>query len=322
MGWRLSTFAVLWGLFAVAAVGCKKGGGPGGKPVVVASIFPVYDLTRRVAGDAVHVELMLAPGREVHDYNPTTKDAKRVAGARLAFIVGLELDEWTKKIIDASGAAAPIVELGERVETKRFQLDRVGAGEAHEEHDEHEGEGEGGDHGGHHHRVDAGDPHVWLSVPLAVEMVGVIESELAGTWPDKAEIFAANARALRAELDALDAEIRQATAVFSRKAFVTFHGSFGYFAAEYKLEIAAVIEPYPGKEPSPAYLREVLTAISKKPISALYTEPQLDPRPAQVLAREAKLELLVLDPVGGLEGRESYAAMMRFNLEALAASLK
>lgn len=323
---------------AAMACGSKSGGGGGDRPLVVASIFPIYDLTRQVAGDAVRVELLLRPGRGVHDYNPTTKDARRVAGAKIAFIVGLDLDEWTQKVIESSGADAAIVKLGEKVETTRFRLERVGEvdgdHDGHEGHDEGEHEHEGehereddheDDHGkpeGHHHAVDADDPHVWLSVPLAIEMVDHIAAELGTAFPEHKGAFGANAKKLKGELEKLHAEIGAEVETFSRKTFVTFHGSFGYFAAEYGLEIAAVIEPYPGKEPSAVYLKEVLEAIGKKPVGALYTEPQLDSRPAEVLAKEARLPLRVLDPVGGLENRESYEQMMRFNLAALAESLK
>ncbi len=372
----------------VASIGaCKNGGERGGKPLVVASIFPVYDLARRVGGDAIHVELLLEPGKGVHAYNPTPKDAKRVAGAKLAFIIGLELDDWTTKILEASGGGTKVVALGERVKTAKFDVKRVGGHEDdhddhkadankaddhehdakkaddhehddhehddHEhddhkadakkaddhEHDDHKADGHdeshdhkaddhddhkagGGAHGEHHHHPDANDPHVWLSVPRAIVMLEAMAEELGRALPDKAEVFKANAKTLRGELLALDKEIRDRSAAFKRHGIVTFHGSFAYFAQEYGLDIVAVIEPFPDKEPSAMYLKEVLGTIETQPVGALYTEPQLDPRPAQVLAKEAELPLLVLDPVGGLEGRDSYEALMRFNVGALEESLR
>ncbi|MBT8496454.1 MAG: metal ABC transporter substrate-binding protein [Deltaproteobacteria bacterium] len=330
LGWVWVALAVV-----TLALGCKKGAGSGGKEVVVASIFPVYDLTRRVAGDAVRVELLLPPGRGVHDYQPTTKDARRVAGAKLAFLVGLELDEWSGKIIESAGGEVKLVELGERVERKRFATKTVGGDGEHHEGDsgDHDGDDDHGDHDDDHadkkdddhdahHHHDGDDPHVWLSVPLAMEMVDVITAELSSAYPSHKQTFETNAAALKKELAALHYEIKDETAKFKRKQLVTFHGSFGYFASEYGLDIVAVIEPYPGKKPSAAYLKEVLSTVAKTDVKALYTEPQLASRPAEVLANEAKLELHVLDPVGGLEGRESYAATMRFNLEALARSMK
>ena len=336
----LQIAVLLLATLVMACNACKDGGGHGGRPLVVASIFPVYDLVRRVGGDEVHVELLLEPGRSEHDYNPTTADAKRVAGAKVAFIVGMQLDDWTSKVLTASGGDTPIVALGPKCDTQHFDLRVVGEAEhrddgEHEHHDEgeheedeehehgHDGDGEGGagdDH--HHHGPEGDDPHVWLSVSRALVMVDAIEAELAAAIPDKREQFAANAEKLRTELRALDEEVRGQTKAFSKKAIVTFHGSFGYFAADYGLQIVAVIEPYPGKEPSAAYLKEVLEALHKRPVGALYTEPQLDPRPAQVLAKEADLPLRELDPVGGLPGRESYEELMRFNVAALAESLR
>ena len=98
---------------------------------------------------------------------------------------------------------------------------------------------------------------------------------------------------------------------------MTFHGSFQYFAERYKLDIIAVIEPYPGSQPSGAYISKVLDVIKSKNVPALFSEPQLDPRPAKVLSDEAKIPLGVLDPVGGGPETDSYEKMIRFDMASL-----
>src|SRR4029079_591975 len=92
---------------------------------------------------------------------------------------------------------------------------------------------------------------------------------------------------------------------------VTFHGSFGYFADRYKLDILAVIEPFPGSQPTGDYVTKVLKVIKDKKVPALFSEPQLDARPAKVLADEAKIPLGVLDPVGGGPDTDTYEKMIR-----------
>jgi len=281
------------------------------KPVVVASIFPLYDLTRRVAGDAIETKLLLEPGKSEHDYAGTAKDAKVVANAKLAFLIGLGMDEWTEKIVAASGGGAKIVEVGERAGAKEIELPRFE--EEHEEGEEHEGEEHEEEH--HHEGV---DPHVWLSVPKAQIMVKEIEKELAAAFPEHAASFQTNAKAVLASLDALHAELKEKVGALPNKAIITMHGSFGYFAEEYGVEIAAVVEPSPGKEPAAAYLKQILTSVAGKKPVAVFSEPQLDPRPAEVLAKEASLPVRSLDPIGGLPGRDSYEALMRYNAASLA----
>jgi ABC-type Zn uptake system ZnuABC Zn-binding protein ZnuA len=357
---------------------CNQAGSAGGKPVVVASIFPIYDLVRRVAGEAAQVELLLPPGQSEHDYNPSTKLAKTVSRAKVAFLVGLSLDDWGAKTVEAGGGGARLVRLATAAQAKSFQTDHVG-GHAHERHEHeaahehghgdhghgdhghddhgHDDHGHGhdheksdhdkhGDHGpddhGHddhdhekreavgekrhgahaHDHPEGLDPHVWLSVPNAIAWVDAIAKELATAIPPEASAFSANAAAVTTALQALDREIRESCTKLRNKRLVTFHGSFGYFAAEYGLDIVAVIEPFPGKQPSAAYLKEVLGVIRERKPAALFSEPQLDRRPAEVLAAEAGLPLSELDPIGGTSGRESYEALLRFNLAALREAMK
>ena len=347
-------------LVLLATPGCKKTGATtGGKPVVAASIFPIYDLVRRVGGDAVDAKLLLDPGRSAHSYNPTPKQVKAVSGAKVAFLVGLELDDWAAKVFEATGGKTKIVRLGTTVEAKPFNALIVGGGEGegHEDedgkdhrerdqgdehakgHDDHgderakkhgdddgkhakEHDDEHGDHPLAHHHPKGLDPHVWLSVKNAVALVAAIRSELVAAVPEKKAVFEANAAKLTKELDGLHRETQSAIAKLPNKSIVTFHGSFGYFASEYGLTIVAVIEPFPGKQPSAKYLHEVVTTVKSKKVKALFTEPQLARRPAEVVAKEANLKLSTLDPVGGLEGRDSYAALMRFNTKALQESLR
>ncbi len=336
--------------------GCKAKGS--GKPKVVVSIFPIYDLTRRIAGDRLEVVLVLPPGKSEHGYDPTPKEIARLEGARLGVAVGLDLDAWVEGIMKSAGGVPRMVHLGQHVSTLPIDVTPIGEDEAHDEHDGHDGHDDHdghdghddhddhdghddrvgkpaepakpapgpaapGDHAGHGHGArGAPDPHFWLDPQRAARVVEVLVAELSTLDPGGAELFARNGAALAAELDELDARIEARARTWSKRTIVTFHGSFTYYAARYGLRIAAVIEPLPGKEPTPQYVAEVLAAIRRGRAAALFSEPQLDRRPAEVIAAEGKLPLGELDPVGGLPGRDSYAALLGWNTEQLAKVLE
>ena len=81
--------------------------------LVAATVFPVFDLTRRVAGDRLDVRLILAPGLDPHDYEPRPKDVAGLADASLIFAVGLGLDPWAQGLARSAGAGeARVFELG------------------------------------------------------------------------------------------------------------------------------------------------------------------------------------------------------------------
>ena len=61
------------------------------------------------------------------------------------------------------------------------------------------------------------------------------------------------------------------------------------------------IEPFPGREPSPAYVAEALRPIEGSGAWAVFGEVQLDPRSAEVIAESAGVPLVLLDPLGGTQ---------------------
>lgn len=297
-------------------VGCggRKGSG---KPLVAVSIFPLFDLARRVAGERLAIELVLPPGRSEHSYDPTPKEVARFAKAKLAVSVGLGLDEWLERLVKGATGGVEVVRLGPKVGPRRFSAPEVGHTEgahgAHEGHG-HEGHGEHG-HGGHGHGAE--DPHFWLDPVRTQAALGALVEAFTKLDPEGKGGFEANAATLRDKLAALHGALEGRSKGWKRRTIVTFHGSMGYFAERYGLTVAAIIEPFPGKEPTAKYVAEVLAAIEKTKPAALFSEPQLDKRPAEVVAREGKLPLFELDPIGGTAGADTYEALLEKNAAVL-----
>ncbi|HEY1555806.1 MAG TPA: metal ABC transporter substrate-binding protein [Kofleriaceae bacterium] len=289
------------------AMACGKGAGTtsGDKPKVAVSIFPLYDLVRRVAGDRIDVLLVLPPGRSEHEYDPTPKDIARLDGAKLAIAVGLDMDTWIETIIKGAGGA-PIFHVGDKVKTMPIAVEPIGEAEAHA------GEAPDADD-----KPGSPDPHIWLDPQRMAGVVDAIADQLAAIDPGGKATFATNAAKLKTELGTLDAAIAARAKTWSKTTIVTFHGSMSYYAKHYGLRIAAVVEPLAGKEPTPAYIAQVLKAIEVGHAAALFSEPQFDKAPAETIAREAGVPLGQLDPVGGVPGRDSYEALLTWNTDQL-----
>ena len=103
---------------------------------------------------------------------------------------------------------------------------------------------------------------------------------------------------------------------FSIKKYVSFHASFDYFARRYGLESVGVIEAAPGRNPTPIQIKDIVDMIRKHRIRAVFSEPQLNSRAAEVIAQEAHVDVLLLDPLGGprIKGRSTYIDLMTYNL--------
>jgi zinc transport system substrate-binding protein len=132
-------------------------------------------------------------------------------------------------------------------------------------------------------------------------------------------LYVERAQSVRTHLERLHAEITQRTAGLPNRRFIALHAAWTYFAPRYNLVQAAVVEPFPGREPSPRYLAALAQLMRREQVRAVVIEPQLSVTAAQALARETKARIGLLDPYGGpdVPERESYLALMRYNVAAL-----
>lgn len=300
--------------------GCSKcAGGASERTRVAVSIFPIYDLARRVAGPDADVSLLLQPGRNEHAFDPSPSDVATVARAKVGVMVGLGLDPWMEKLVKDAAPNARLLKVGDRVPTLTIKDDPIGDEEADKARAAAGKKDEAEEHA---HEKGALDPHVWLDPERARLIVRAIAEELGRADASHAVAFRERATEIDKSLAALDKEVEDRTKTWKTRSFITFHGSFQYYAERYKLSILAVIEPYPGSQPSPDYVAAVLKVVEAKKVPALFGEPQLDPRPAKILADEAKIPLGTLDPVGGGAETDSYEKMIRYDTAQLEKYLK
>jgi zinc transport system substrate-binding protein len=282
------------------------------RPRVAVSIFPLHDIAQRVAGDRLDVVLILPPGRSEHGYEPTPKEVARVADSKLVVLAGFGMDEWAEKLVKTASPGVQSLALAPKCEPKPFTQDHVGedaAAEVGKDDDDAEEPG-------------AMDPHFWLDPVRMQTATDVLVAEFGKLDAAGAEGFKARGEEVKKSLAQLHADLDAAQKKWSRRKVVTFHASMGYFIARYQLELAAVIEPFPGREPTARYMSEVLEAVQKTGAAALFSEPQLDRAPAKTVADQAKLPLFELDPVGGTPGVESYEKLLRANAATLDKALQ
>jgi len=287
-------------LIATLALGASAA-----RPSVVVSIHPLYDLIRQIAGDDAVVIRVLAPGASPHTFDPTPRDVARIVSADLVVMNG-GLDLWLRGLVEASGARAPVLELI-GLEAVRSALATGFPGLV---------------------AVDASgatvgfNPHVWLDPLVMAAAVPELARALAEVDAAAADRYLARAAALVVDLEALHEELKIGLAPLAGAAFVPFHDAWPYFAARYGLDLIVEIEPFPGREPSPAYLRTALGLIRDSGARVIFSEAQLERRAAEVVAAEAGVALAELDPLGGVPGRESYQELLRWNAAVLLEGLR
>ncbi|MGA8178820.1 MAG: metal ABC transporter substrate-binding protein, partial [Desulfobacterales bacterium] len=254
---------------------------------VIASIYPVADMVRQVGGDHVKVTCVLPPGASPHTFEPKPSLVRAFSSARIFFMIGAGLEFWADKFIKLAGPNLMTVVLSRGVDLI-----------VSTEHD----------HERHSHEKEAptlknepavANPHIWLDPVIAKSMVDKITAALCKVDPAHLAYYNQRSRNYLKELDRLDHLIARTTARFKNKKFVAFHASWDYFARQYGLEPAGVIEAAPGRNPTPLQIKKIIAAIKQYHIRAVFAEPQLNPRAAEIIAREAHVKVLLLDPIGG-----------------------
>lgn len=278
----------------------------GEKLPVITSIYPIADMIQQVGGDLVDVTCVLQAGDSPHTFEPKPSLVKNFSSARIFFIVGAGFEFWAKKFINLSGNRLKTVVLSQGVSL-------IHTTDHH--HDKTDVSG---------HKSAVANPHIWLDPEIAKLMVNKIIDALCEVDRQNIKHYKQQGQMYLGELEKLHRQIKARVETFSIRKYVSFHASWDYFARRYGLESVGVIEAAPGRDPTPLQIRNIIALINKHNIRAVFAEPQLNPRAAKVIAREANVNVLLLDPLGGSEikKRSTYIDLMKYNLSVLQEAMK
>lgn len=277
------------------------------KPVVSATIFPLYDIVREVAGEDLDVVLILPAGAEPHSFDPTPTVVRSIQRSSVVYAIGHGFDSWAEELTDGSSTPTVIVD-------RNVSL-RETSEEVHED-EEHEGE----EHADEAHEDEAGhehgpiDPHYWLDVENAIHITETVRDDLAKRFPEKAENFRVRADAYVTSLTELDRTLTLSMQGVENPHLITFHDAWYYFAEAYGLEVIGTFEPAPGREPTPRDLAGLLSMIKEEGLQTLYTEPLFSSNAIDAFVQDNQLTVYAIDDIGGTTPEtDSYIELMEWN---------
>ena len=303
---------------------------------VVATFSILGDMVQRIGGEHVAVTTLVGRDGDAHVYQPTPAAARAVSEADVLVVNGLEFEGWLDRLIDASDFNGTRAVATEGIEAIAFEDDHDDHGDEHaegEHHDEHgdeHAEGEhhdehGDEHADHHHG--AFDPHAWQSLGNAVTYVDNITAALAQADPDNAATFYKNREAYVAEIQALDAEIREIVAGLpeNHRTVVTSHDAFQYFGRDYGLTFLAPQGLSTESEASAQDVARLIEQMRAEGISAVFVENITDSRLLEQIANETGASIGGTLYPGALSAPDgpapTYLDMMRHNATTLAHAL-
>lgn len=295
---RLATTSWIVPLLVLVLAACtSEPAAPPSGPRYVTTIPPFAMILEPIVEGRGTVVPLLEPGTSPHTHDPRPSDLRAVEGSA-AVISGAEpLDAWAADL----PAARHLVLLDLLPVPARRSMS-----------------------GG---RVSPAsgvpvDPHFW-SDPLTVrQLLPPLVDSLCAVDARGCTTYRANADTLAMQLGALAGRLRVMLEPVRDVPVLLAQPFFRYFLYEYGPRLVGVIEPQPAKEPSPRRLQDLATQARSDSVRAIFTQHQLPPRSAEVVAEAAGVPLHSLDPLGGIEGRTTYEALMLYNARQIVKALR
>jgi zinc transport system substrate-binding protein len=288
---KLAACAILFGLALGPIFPRILPGSP--KLRIVASILPLMEFARAVAGENAEVSLLLPPGAGVHTWQPRASDIIRMSKADLFVHVGGGLEPWVEDFLGS-------------VSNKRLRVLAV-ADFLPLEKEKHAG-------------GEAVDPHVWLDfgndltiIEHLARTLGEIDAGHADAYRDLAAVY-------NEKLGELDRQYAQGLESCSNRVLLLAgHEAFGYLARRYHLEQVSLTGLSPDAEPTPSAVVFLVETARKRRVGAVFREARESPRLAELLAREIPAKIFVLNPGENLSRQEwtsgtTFLDLMRENL--------
>jgi len=283
-------------LFCVLFVWCGGGASATKPPIRVLVSFSILkDIVHEIGGADVRVTSLIGPDSDAHVFEPSPDQLRVLAQAQLFVVNGLGLEGWETRLVQSAQYGGPVVVASHGISP----IETAGSG------------------------APAPDPHAWQDVKNAEIYAANIAQALEDADPERAEDYRRGLDRYRAELKALDRDIRDELAGIppAKRRVITTHDAFTYYGRAYDVIFLAPEGLSTDSEPSAEGIARLIRQIRREGIKALFLENVSDPRLMEALAREVGATLgppLFSDALSRAdEPASTYVKMMRCNTAAL-----
>lgn len=302
------------------------------KETIYASFYPIYNLTKQIAGDKFNVKSFTNLNTEVHDFEPSAKDMADLSNAKVLFLSGADLESWKDKVEKASKIEMVDTSKGIDLiktedeedhdhEHEDSQEDEHEDSEKEEDHDHEDGEEE------HHHHHGLYDPHVWLSPKNGIIQAKNIAEKLSEIDPDNKDYYMGNFEKIKKELEEIDKNYGEKLKNKENKKFLVDHEAFSYLARDYGLEQIPLTSITSTNEADAKTMKNAIDFVKKEKISAIFYEKGGSDKNVKTLANELSLDAKAINTIeyasdDDLKNEKTYQEMIKENLELMESSLK
>ncbi|UYN89052.1 MAG: zinc ABC transporter substrate-binding protein [Anaerolineales bacterium] len=302
----MKTKALIVFALSLALSACSTPAPTSDKLQVVTTIGQIGDAAMNIGGDLIDVHPLMGPGVDPHLYVASEGDVTTLQNADVILYNGLYLEAQMVSIMEQISEYKTVVAVAESIPAERLLASPIYP-------DEH-------------------DPHVWFDVQLWRIVVEQVRDTLMAADPANAAAFEANAVAYLAELDELDAYVKQQAERLpvEQRILITAHDAFNYFGRAYEFEVMGLQGISTQSEASTSDVQDLATAIVDRQVPAVFIESSVPVRTVEALqeavrARGHEVAIggqLFSDAMGSPDTPEgTYIGMVRHNIETIVGAL-
>ncbi len=256
------------------------------KKVVVVTVYPIYDITKKIVGNKMQVVSVMPPNADMHTFEPNPSIIKYIEDADILITTGIFSESWEKDIymtfLKNKGKNKIVINASKGIE------------------------------------IIEGNVHFWVSVKNAIIIAENIKNGIVELDPENSEYYEKNAKIYIEKLINLNREYEEALKNCKIREIIVTHPAYEYLARDYNFSQISIYGASPEVEPSPQKLRSIIERAKKKGIKYVLYESNFDKKIAETVAREIDAEILEINPA--IYGE--YISVMRKNLEILKVAME
>lgn len=245
------------------------------KPLIVASINPIYQIILAITADKSNNVLIISPSVSEHDYSFKKSDLKAVTEADLIFYVSDDLEKNFAPLIKSQDKKLRAFELtkinGLKLLQKRNDVKKI-------------------------------DPHIWLNPQNAIKIAEFVAKKVAEIDVKNSAQYYKNLEKFKKEVTATEKTIKSQLFKIKGSDYVFFHDGYQYFENYFGLTSLKIIASNHDQELGIKDLKEIDALAKQGSIKCIFGEKWDEKNTAQKLARNYKIKFIKLDLTGEKNG--------------------
>lgn len=265
------------------------------KDVIVTTTYPIYDFTKKIAGNEYKVVLLNSNNVDPHHYELSVNDIKIVNGSKMVIYNGVGYEGYIDDLRASVNDSVKFVNLSEDIMLINTDDNKV----IHEQ-----------------------DPHIWLDPNNAMIMLESITDVLSEMKPAKVTYFSDNNDFTQGLLGKLDYSYRSELKDRKQDKFLVSHEAFGYLARAYDLEQVSLNGNDLEAVADAKRMAYIIDVIKDNNLHTIFTVVNSSSKTIDTVAAETGADVLSLNTLEYYSESEDYFSIMYSNLDALVEALK